>query len=558
MKDSDGKITVRAYGTAKQFDRGASLGEIARQFQEYEQYPILLARTGSRLRELGRSLRDDSDVTFLTMRDKAGHDTYARSLVLMMLKAFTNVIRGEEEIHIWVRFAVSQGLFCTFSGEQMQLSQELLDQVKAEMGRLVDMKIPFEKRSVSTSYARKLFQKSRMYDKAKLFRYRITSRTNVYSFAGYTDYNYGYMVKDSSYLRIFDLRLYKDGFVLMMPTMQEPDRLPEFSPVEKLFEVQNDSRRWGEMMHIDTVGDLNDLVAQGKTKELILAQEAYQEKRIAEIAQMIADQPGKRLVMVAGPSSSSKTTFSHRLSIQLSVHGLTPHPVPMDDYFKNREDTPRDEKGNYDFECLEAIDVDLFNKDMTGLLEGEDVQLPSFNFKTGQREYKGDHLQLGDRDILVIEGIHGLDDRLTVSLPKESMFRIYISALTQLNIDEHNRIPTTDGRLIRRIIRDQRTRGTSAKNTIAMWDSVRRGEENYIFPFQESADVMFNSALIYELAVLKIYAEPMLFAVGEDDPEYTEAKRLLKFLDYFLPIPADDIPKNSLVREFIGGGTFLA
>jgi len=366
------------------------------------------------------------------------------------------------------------------------------------------------------------------------------------------------MVKDSSYLRIFDLRLYKDGFVLMMPTMQEPDRLPEFSPVEKLFEVQNDSRRWGEMMHIDTVGDLNDLVAQGKTKELILAQEAYQEKRIAEIAQMIADQPGKRLVMVAGPSSSSKTTFSHRLSIQLSVHGLTPHPVPMDDYFKNREDTPRDEKGNYDFECLEAIDVDLFNKDMTGLLEGEDVQLPSFNFKTGQREYKGDHLQLGDRDILVIEGIHGLDDRLTVSLPKESMFRIYISALTQLNIDEHNRIPTTDGRLIRRIIRDQRTRGTSAKNTIAMWDSVRRGEENYIFPFQESADVMFNSALIYELAVLKIYAEPMLFAVGEDDPEYTEAKRLLKFLDYFLPIPADDIPKNSLVREFIGGGTFLA
>lgn len=550
-------IQIKANGVIKQFESGTTLSQIAGSFQDTEKYPILLARVGTRLRELGRPVREDAEVTFLTMKDKAGHDTYARSLVMMMLKAFDNVVSSEEELHVWVRFSVSQGLFCTLGCGNTELSQKLLDKVKTEMKRLSDLAIPFEKKSVNTREAVRLFGDSHMYDKAKLFRYRISSKTNVYTFAGYTDYNYGYMVEDSSVLGLFDLRLYRDGFVLMMPTMQAPDRLPEFAPVGKLFDVQDRSRRWGEMMHIDTVGDLNDLIAQGKTKELILAQEAYQEKQIAEIAQQIADKPGRRLIMIAGPSSSSKTTFSHRLSIQLSVHGLVPHPVPMDDYFKNREDTPKDEDGNYDFECLEAIDTDLFSRDMTDLLAGRDVQLPSFNFKTGRREYKGSHLQLGERDILVIEGIHGLDDRLTASLPKESMFRIYISALTQLNIDEHNRIPTTDGRLIRRIIRDQRTRGTSAKNTIAMWNSVRRGEEKYIFPFQESADVMFNSALIYELAVLKIYAEPMLFAVGENEPEYTEAKRLLKFLGYFLPIPADDIPKNSLVREFIGGGTFL-
>lgn len=549
-------ITVRAGGSEKHFRKGTTFGEIAEAFQGAADAPILLAKSGSRLRELSRKLDQDAEVEWVTMRDKAGRDTYARSLVLMMLKAFTNVVSQESEAHIWVRFTVSQGLFCTISGLEGELTQELLNQAKAEMEKLVAMRIPFEKMSLDTPDAVRLFEGSRMYDKAKLFRYRISSQTNIYSFAGYSDYNYGYMVRDSSYLKLFDLKLYKDGFVLMMPSMQEPDRLPEFQPVEKLFKVQNDSRRWGELMHIDTVGDLNDLICQGQTKELILAQEAYQEKRIAEIAEMIAAQPSRRLIMIAGPSSSSKTTFSHRLSIQLSVHGLKPHPVPMDDYFKNREDTPKDENGNYDFECLEAIDVELFNRDMTDLLAGKDVKLPTFNFKTGKREYKGNHLQLGPHDILVIEGIHGLDDRLTCTLPKQNMFRIYISALTQLNIDEHNRIPTTDGRLIRRIVRDQRTRGTSAKNTIAMWNSVRRGEENYIFPFQESADVMFNSALIYELAVLKIYAEPMLFAVKEDEPEYTEAKRLLKFLDYFLPVPADDIPKNSLVREFIGGGTF--
>lgn len=550
------RITVTANGISRQFPRGISYREIAESFQDPEKSRILLAAEGSSLRELSRHLSADADLSFITMKDKTGMDTYSRSLVFLMLKAFENVIKGGEEIHVWVHFTVSHGLFCTFQSRNVFLSEGLLRRVKTEMERLRDMAVPFEKKNMSTSDAVKLFKDRHMDDKARLFHYRISSRTNVYSFDGFIDYNYGYMVPDSSYLTLFDLRMYRDGFVLLMPDRKEPDRIPDFLPVGKLFEVQNQSRLWGETIKIGTVGDLNDLIAQGRTKELILAQEAMQEKKIAEIADMIASRDAVRLILIAGPSSSSKTTFSHRLSIQLSVHGLVPHPVPMDDYFKNREDTPKDENGNYDFECLGAIDVDLFNRDMNDLLAGKDVAMPTFNFRTGKREYKGGRLQLGSHDVLVIEGIHGLDDRLTASLPEESKFRIYISALTQLNIDEHNRIPTTDGRLIRRIVRDQRTRGTSAKNTIAMWDSVRRGEENYIFPYQESADVMFNSALIYELAVLKIYAQPMLFSVREDTPQYAEAKRLLKFLDYFLPVPPDDIPKNSLIREFIGGGTF--
>ena len=301
---------------------------------------------------------------------------------------------------------------------------------------------------------------------------------------------------------------------------------------------------------------MNDYFVKKDAGELILTQEAYQEGKIAEIAAEIAANPKKKLVMIAGPSSSGKTTFSHRLSIQLAAHGLKPHPIPVDDYFKNREETPKDENGNYNFECLEAIDTELFNHDMNALLCGERVEMPCFNFVTGKREYRGKVRQLGENDILVIEGIHCLNDALSYSLPKENKFKIYISALTSLNIDEHNRIPTTDGRLIRRIVRDARTRGTSAKQTIAMWPSVRRGEENYIFPYQEDADVMFNSALIYELAVLKMYAEPLLFGIGKDEPEYQEAKRLLKFLDYFVGIPNDSVPVNSLLREFIGGGCF--
>ena len=360
------------------------------------------------------------------------------------------------------------------------------------------------------------------------------------------------------FLKYFKLYLYDEGFVVQMPEAAEPEKIPPFQPQNKLFHVLKESTRGGDMLGIETVGALNDYVTGGSAnpKELLLVQEAMQEKKIAQIAEQIANDPSKKFVMIAGPSSSGKTTFSNRLSIQLLAKGRKPHPISLDDYYDDRERCPRDADGNLDFECLEALDVRQFNEDMTRLLAGEKVDMPSFNFKTGKREYRGRTLQLKENDILVIEGIHGLNDKLSYTLPAESKFKIYISALTQLNIDEHNPLSTTDCRLLRRIVRDARTRGTTAQETIAMWKSVRRGEEKNIFPFQDSADVMFNSALLYEVAVLKVYAEPLLFQIPRDSAEYLEAKRLLKFLDYFLPLPTEGIAQSSLVREFVGGSCF--
>lgn len=309
-------------------------------------------------------------------------------------------------------------------------------------------------------------------------------------------------------------------------------------------------------MGVGTIGELNRAIASGRMQEIIMVQEALMEQKISQLAQMIAAKENCKFVMIAGPSSSGKTTFSHRLSIQLSALGLHPHPLGLDDYYLDRSLCPRDKDGNFDFECLEALDVELFHHDMLALLDGSTVEMPYFNFKTGKREYKGKKLKLGEGDILVIEGIHGLNEKLSYTLPDESKFKIFISALTQINIDEHNYLPTTDARLIRRIVRDARTRNTTAQETIAMWNSVRRGEEKNIFPFQESADIMFNSGLIYELAVLKSYAEPLLFGIDKSAPEYTEAKRLLKFLDYILPVPSEEIGRNSIIREFIGGSVF--
>ena len=341
-----------------------------------------------------------------------------------------------------------------------------------------------------------------------------------------------------------------------MPEAQEPTVVPPFQPHHKLFKVLDESSKWGDMMGIETVADLNEEITKGKIQETILVQEALQEKKIGDIARTISECPGIKFILIAGPSSSGKTTFSHRLSIQLRAHGMIPHPIAVDNYFVDREKTPRDKNGNYNYECLEAIDVEKFNQDMLDLIEGKEVPLPTFNFKTGKQEYKTPPKKLGKHDVLVIEGIHCLNDKMTYRLAKDNMFKIYISALTQLNIDEHNRIPTTDGRLLRRMVRDARTRGTSAKQTIAMWPSVRRGEEENIFPYQEEADVMFNSALIYELAVLKQYAEPILFGIEKDCEEYIEAKRLLKFLDYFVGVGSEHVPPNSLLKEFIGGGCF--
>ena len=462
-----------------------------------------------------------------------------------MLKAFYAVAGAENIEKIVIDFSLGKGFFVEARGSFV-LDNDLLIKVKDKMAEYVAQQIPIMKRSVSTDDAVELFHRHRMFDKERLFHYRRVSRVNIYSIDGFEDYYYGYMVQNTGYIRYFDLVPYHYGFVLLLPSKAEPKVVPRFEPMDKLFATLTESTQWGRRLDLETVGALNDKISKGEMSHLILVQEALQEKKIAS-------RRNAKFVMIAGPSSSGKTTFSHRLSVQLEAIGLKPHPIAVDNYFVNRVNSPRDEQGNYNYEVLECLDIALFNQNMMDLLDGKRVEMPYYNFKKGVREYKGNFLQLGPEDILVIEGIHCLNDRLSHSLPKESKFKIYISALTQLNVDEHNRIPTTDGRLIRRMIRDARTRGSSAQDTIRMWPSVRKGEEENIFPFQEEADAMFNSALVYEFAVLKQYAEPLLFGIPKDSEEYLEAKRLLKFLDYFIGVSSEDIPKNSILREFIGG-----
>lgn len=542
-------------GERYEYPEGTPYRVIAEELQEKEKEDILLVRADGKLRELHKELSGDCSLSFITAEDKEGWQTYQRSAVFLMLKAFYETAGKENVKKVTVCFSVGQGLYIEPEGE-FELNEELLKAVKDKMEELREKRLPIIKKSLNTQEAVEHFHRHGMYDKEKLFRFRRASRVNVYSIDKFEDYFYGYMVPDTGYVKYFDLTLYEQGFVLLLPKRSAPRTIEPLAPRKKLFAVQRQSERWGEKLGIFDVGSLNEAITQGRMNEMILMQEALQEKQIGDIAEQIAARPDRKLVMIAGPSSSGKTTFSHRLSIQLRGLGLNPHPISVDNYFVNRVNSPRDENGNYDYEALECIDMERFNADMADLLAGKTVELPQYNFVTGEREYKGDFMTLRKGDILVIEGIHCLNDRLSYALPKESKFRIYISALTQLNIDEHNRIPTTDGRLLRRMIRDARTRGSSAQDTIRMWDSVRRGEERNIFPFQESADVMFNSALLYELAVLKQYAEPLLFGIPQDAPEYAEAKRLLKFLDYFLGVGSENIPHNSMIREFIGGSCF--
>ena len=538
----------------REYPEGTTWLEVAREYQHLYEDDILLVQVNGKLQELHKHVKD-CRLRFVTAREKPGMSAYQRSATLLMLKAFYSVAGAENLEKIVVDFSVGKGVFVEPRGN-VTVTPELLERVKEKMREYVARRTPIMKRSVSTEDAIELFHSHKMYDKARLFRYRMVSRVNVYSIDGFEDYYYGYMVQNTSYIRYFDLIPYHYGFMLMLPNMRDPRRIPEFVPQEKLFAVLAEASRWGRLMNLENVGCLNEAISRGEMSHLILIQEALQEKKIAEIAAAVAERKNVKFVMIAGPSSSGKTTFSHRLSIQLEAIGLKPHPIEVDNYFVNRVDSPRDENGNYNYEVLECLDVELFNRDMSALLRGEEVELPYYNFKKGVREYHGNRLKLGDGDILVIEGIHCLNDRLSYSLPKESKFKIYISCLTTLNVDDHNRIPTTDARLLRRIERDARTRGYNARATIEMWPSVRRGEESNIFPFQDSADIVFNSALIYEIALLKPYLEPLLFGVPKDCPEYLEAKRLLKFLSYFLPLPADDVPTTSLLREFIGGGCY--
>ena len=547
---SEEKIILNICGQEKAYELGTQYMEIVKEYQKDYPDDIVLVSFNNRLLELHKRAKKSGELAFVTTADDAGKKTYRRSVTLLMQKALYNLL-GKEMSEVRVLYCISQAYYCELV-KYGKPDEAFLLKLKEEMLALAEKELPIIKSSVTTDDAVDLFREYGMPEKECLFHYRRSSRVNIYSLDHYKDYFYGYMTAHTGYLKYFDLKPYENGFVLMFPNKNTKE-VAEFKPSKKYTDTIRCSREWGLTMGVDTIGALNNAISSGRIQEIIMVQEALMEERIGQLARMVTERDNCKFVMIAGPSSSGKTTFSHRLSIQLMAQGLTPHPLSLDNYYLDRDKAPRDEEGKFDFECLEALDVAQFHQDMTALLNGDTVDMPSFNFKTGKREYRGKKQRLGKGDILIVEGIHGLNDKLTAPLPEESKFKIFISALTQINIDEHNYIPTTDGRLIRRIVRDARTRDTTAAETIAMWNSVRRGEENFIFPFQDSADIMFNSALIYELAVLKLYAEPLLFSIA---PEYKEAKRLLKFLDYFLPVPGEDIGKTSILREFIGGSVF--
>lgn len=554
-----------------------TLEAVADRFKDYYEDDIILGIVNGRLRELNKKIKSDCELSFVTTADRDGRRTYRRSVVLLLQRAIYDVYGSMTQLH--VMHSLGEGYYCQLEkavecadsqqekynedtdlqgsreNSEKSVTEHDIDRIVCSMYSFVEKDLTITKHSAKTQYAEQLFKEKGLHDKERLLHYRRSSRVNLYELDGVVDYFYGFMAPSTGMLKYFDIVPYESGFVLLFPGAHSRSVEPLVTS-NKLFHTLDDSREWSKMLGIGTIGSLNDAIAAGRGQEIMLLQEALMEQKIGNLAAQIASDDKKKFVMIAGPSSSGKTSFANRLSIQLIAKGRKPHPLSLDDYYVDRELCPKHPDGSFDFECLESIDVKLFNEDMNRLLKGEAVDMPSFNFKTGKREYRGRKLVLGPDDILVIEGIHGLNDRLSQLIPPEHKFKIYISALTQLNIDEHNPLSTTDERLIRRIVRDARTRGTNAMETIAMWPSVRKGERENIFPFQEQADVMFNSALVYELAVLKVYAEPLLFGIERDCPEYLEAKRLLKLLDYFLPMPADGIPNNSLFREFVGGSCF--
>mgnify|MGYP000590302344 FL=1 len=533
---------------------GTTLSDLAKQVQLPQEPIILLAYMDGKLRELFTPMTKDCHVRFVTLKEQAGYMAYKRTATLMFLKACEDLLGTGATTKIALDYSIGNSIFCDFLEDRV-IDEAFARSIQKRMEELAKANLPITKRSLDTDQAAKYFDRIGFKGKKELFQFRRESKMNIYSLDGYDNYFYGYMAPSTGYISAFLVSAYQHGVVLQIPKRKQTEEIVPFTPQPKLFHVMQRSREWTKTMGVDTVGALNDVITHGNINHLILLQEGLQEKLLADIADEIVSK-NKRIILIAGPSSSGKTTFSHRLSIQLQIAGLTPHPVSMDDYFLDRELSPRDENGNYNFETIASLDVDLLTKHINQLQDGEEIDVPSYNFITGKREYHGHKLKIGEKDVLVMEGIHGLNGTLTNEIPEDAKYRIYVSALNQINLDEHNRIPSSDGRLLRRIVRDAMTRGNDARETISRWDSVRTGEEDNIFPYQEEADVMFNSAQIYEIAVLKQYAEPLLFAVPRDCPEYQEAKRLLKFLEYFLNIPSEAIPKTSLLREFIGGSCF--
>ena len=550
------QIYCKNINSSKSFPYGISLLDVYKGFNLDLPFGPVNAKVNNKVEGLNYRFYNNKDVEFQNICTSSGMRTYVRSLCFVLWKAV-------EELYpqgsIMLEHPVSKGYYCRMNLDR-PIGLDDVQRIKQRMKEIIAEDIPFKRYECHTEEVVELFRQKGMMDKVKLLETSGNLYSYYYTLGDTVDYYYGSLLPSTGYIHLFGLEKYYDGLLLQVPNRQQPDELEEMIKQEKMLDVFKEHRRWNQILGIGNVGDFNEACNQGHATQLINVSEALQEKRISQIADEIfhrkeQGQPLK-LILISGPSSSGKTTFSKRLSVQLMANGIRPYPVSLDDYFVNREQTPRDANGEYDYESLYALDLDFFNQQLQSLLNGEEVELPRFNFTTGKREMSGTRLKIDENMILILEGIHALNPELTAHLPAESKFKIYVSALTTILLDNHNYIPTTDNRLLRRIIRDFKYRGYSAEETISRWPSVRAGEDKWIFPYQENADVMFNSALLFELAIIKDYAEPILRKVPNNRPEYSEAYRLRKFLEYFVPLQDKELPPTSLLREFLGGSSF--
>ncbi|MCX6258671.1 MAG: nucleoside kinase [Bacteroidia bacterium] len=549
------EIIVENTQVKKQYELGTSLFDVIKDQEIKLKYPILGAMVNNQLKELGYEIFKPKTIRFFDITTSVGLRMYQRSLCFVLYKAVKDLYPGNR---LKIEHTISGGLYCEIEGMDMEKPglSGAIDKLKSRMTEIIKCDFPIIRQEMSTEEAIRIFEQNSMGEKANLLKTRGLMYSSVYHLDDTVDYYYGCLVPSTSYLSLFGLIKYYEGLLLICPDMSDPENLHTVIVQNKLFDIFREHKEWAKILNVPDVASLNQAVQQGYVGEIIKVAEALQEKKMAQIADTIYKNENVKIILIAGPSSSGKTTFAKRLSVQLRVLGLKPVQLSLDNYFVDRENTPKDEHGQYDFEAFETIDVALFNENIRDLLEGKEVHLPKFSFTNGSRHYVNEMLKISNDNVIIIEGIHALNPRLTPVIGPEKKFRVYVSALTQFGIDSHNRIPTTDNRLIRRIVRDHKYRGYSALDTLQRWESVRRGEDRNIFPFQEEAEVMFNTSLLFEFGVLKRYAEPLLGQVLENNQVYYEAKRLLKFLSYFLPISEREIPPTSILREFLGGSSF--
>jgi uridine kinase len=531
---------------------GSTLSDIFSQSGLKMDYGPINAKVNNKVEGLHYRVYNQKDVEFLDLHDASAVRTYTRTLFFVLNKAAHDLW---PDCTVIIDIPVSNGYYVDLRLDR-PVTPDDVNALRSRMQQIIDANIPIHRHETTTEEAIRMFTESRSFSKVKLLEGIGSLYTTFYDIDGYLDYYYGALLTSTGQVTLFGLEYYYDSVLLRIPSQEDPSKLGAFVRQDKMFEIFKEHHRWQSILGMRTVGDLNRAITEGHTNQLIQISEALQEKKISQIADQIAHQKGIKLVLIAGPSSSGKTTTCKRLSVQLAVNGIKPVGISLDDYFLNREDTPRDESGDYDFEHLHALNIPLLNEQLNALFRGDEVELPRYNFQKGKSEWSGKRLKLKGNEVLVVEGIHALNPELTADIPNEQVFRVYASALTTILLDNHNYIPTTDNRLLRRIIRDHKYRGVSAQETIRRWPSVRKGENRWIFPFQENADAMFNSAMLFELAVIKRQADPLLEQVPENCPEYAEAYRLRKFLKYIKPISEDQIPPTSLLREFLGGSSF--